>query len=174
MFHTEKTKVIQDQEDVFARIKEHLKPIRNLMTDQLHKNKSLKKIDGVEIVSENEQERIEIEQNYGDLFIDEKFLLSQLQKVESKLSLKTIGTINSTRNLGYRYMTEEQLVKAIKRLEVQDSEESERDENATPLGRLDSKETTDEEKILLIRNKCNAQQLKEYLQDLLNKEQKAK
>ena len=61
MFHTEKTKVIQDQEEVFARIKQHLKPIRNLMTDQLHKNKSLKKIDGVEIVSENEQERIEIE-----------------------------------------------------------------------------------------------------------------
>ena len=46
------------------------------MTDQLYKNQSLKKIDGVEIISENEQERVEVEQMIGE--IDNKFLLSQL------------------------------------------------------------------------------------------------
>ena len=47
-------------------------------------------------------------------------------------------------------MTEDQLVKAIKSLEVVDSEESD-DGTQSHFGRLDSKETTEDQKIHQIR-----------------------
>ena len=96
-----------------------LKPVKDIINQQLSKNNSFKMIEGLEIISDGEQEFMQREDVLGLEYIGDDYRLAAMKRVESKQSLNTISV--STKNLNYKRLTDQSLVKAIRSLEY-DSE----------------------------------------------------
>ena len=76
-------------------------------------------IEGLEIISDGEQEFMQREDVLGLEYIGDDYRLAAMKRIESKQSLNTISV--STKNLNYKRLTDQSLVKAIRSLEY-DSE----------------------------------------------------
>lgn len=96
-----------------------LKPVKDIINQQLSKNNSFKMIEGLEIISDGEQEFMQREDVLGLEYIGDDYRLAAMKRIESKQSLNTISV--STKNLNYKRLTDQSLVKAIRSLEY-DSE----------------------------------------------------
>ena len=106
----------------YNQLKAHTRNIKNLVKEQMVSNESMQVIEGVEIVSMDEKERIEDEEIGDPSLIPPADRLRRARNNESKQNFNTIDRIKSKQY--YQYLKDDQILHAIKSLDLPSENES--------------------------------------------------